>query len=72
MDSVILGERIATLRKKKGYTQAQLAEFLSISSKTVSRWETGEGFPEISIFPHLSKVLDVSIDSLLNDEDNIA
>ena len=72
MDSVILGERIAALRKKKGYTQAQLAEFLSISSKTVSRWETGEGFPEISIFPHLSKVLDVSIDSLLNDEDNIA
>lgn len=70
MDSVTIGERIALLRKKNGYTQQQLADILSISSKTVSRWETGEGFPEISIIPNLTKTLGVSIDQLLEDTNN--
>lgn len=70
MNSITVGERIALLRKKNGYTQQQLADILSISSKTVSRWETGEGFPEISIIPNLAKTLDVSIDQLLEDTSN--
>ena len=67
MDAFTVGERIALLRKKNGYTQQQLADILSLSSKTISRWETGEGFPEISIIPNLSKTLGVTIDQLLGN-----
>ena len=70
MDAFTVGERIALLRKKNGYTQQQLADILSLSSKTISRWETGEGFPEISIIPNLSKTLGVTIDQLLEDSNN--
>ena len=59
------GIRLARLRKGKNLTQAQLAELLNISNKTVSRWETGEGYPEISLLPDLADVLDVSSDYLL-------
>ena len=62
------GIRLARLRKGKNLTQAQLAELLNISNKTVSRWETGEGYPEISLLPDLADVLDVSSDYLLTVE----
>ena len=63
------GIRLARLRKGKNLTQAQLAELLNISNKTVSRWETGEGYPEISLLPDLADVLDVSSDYLLTGEE---
>lgn len=59
------GTKIADLRKKKGLTQAQLAEILNISNKTVSRWETGEGYPEITLLSPLARALSVSLDELL-------
>ena len=68
MDSCKIGMKIADLRKERGYTQEILAKALNVSNKTVSRWETGTGFPEISMLPQLSKLLGTSIDELLASE----
>ena len=59
------GAKIADLRKEKGLTQAQLADLLNISNKTISRWETGEGYPEITLLSPLAKALGVTVDELL-------
>lgn len=48
MDSKKFGEFIATIRKEKGWTQAELAEKISVTDKAVSRWERGLGFPDIN------------------------
>ena len=69
MDSCTIGMKIADLRKERGYTQETLAKALNVSNKTVSRWETGTGFPEISMLPQLSKLLGTSIDELLASEE---
>lgn len=67
MNSKDFGKRVAALRKEKGLTQSELAEKLNISNKAISRWETGEGYPEITILPSLAKELGVTVDELLND-----
>ncbi len=54
MNSKDFGKRVAALRKEKGLTQSELAEKLNISNKAISRWETGEGYPEITILPSLA------------------
>ena len=48
MDQVKIGKFIAALRKEKGLTQKELADSLSISDKTVSKWERGGGLPEVA------------------------
>lgn len=50
-----IGYRIKTLRKNKGLTQLQLAEKMFVSDKAVSKWETGEGNPELSILIKLAE-----------------
>lgn len=67
MNSITIGEKIAKQRKEKGLTQSQLAEMINVSNKTISRWETGEGYPEISLLIPLAKALGVSTDYLLKD-----
>lgn len=59
-------ENIKRLRLSKGITQKQLANILGISSKTVSKWETGLGQPEINQIAPLAQVFGVSIDELFN------
>ena len=49
MNQVLIGAFIATERKRKGYTQKHLSEKLGISDKTVSKWERGNGFPDVSL-----------------------
>ena len=61
------GKMIAEKRKEKGLTQLQLAEKLNVSNKTISRWETGEGYPDISILSALAHHLDITVDDLLAD-----
>lgn len=61
------GEKLATLRKKKNLTQEQLAEILNVSRQSVSRWEMDVAFPETEKLIKLSKLLDCSIDYLLNE-----
>jgi len=56
---------ISTRRKALGLTQQALADRLHISNKAISKWETGEGLPDISILKDLASVLEISVDELL-------
>ena len=67
MKSKDVGEKIAELRKKQNRTQKQLAEELGVTNKAVSKWETGEGYPDIVLLPDISYVLKISIDELLDN-----
>lgn len=60
-----LAERIKDLRKEKKMTQLELAELLNVTDKAVSKWETDEGNPDISLLSKLSDIFGVSIDYLL-------
>lgn len=62
------GEKIAVLRKEKGITQEAMAESLNVSRQSVSRWEMDAAFPETEKLIKLSRLLDCSIDFLLNDD----
>lgn len=68
MNAVRMGNKITKLRKKLGLTQMQLAQKLNVSDKTVSKWENGGGFPEITILPALSEVFGVPVDYLLKGD----
>lgn len=57
-------------RKELGMTQQQLADKLYVSDKVISKWETGKSIPDTSILLELSKVLQVSVEELLNDNIN--
>lgn len=61
----ISGETIRTLREQQKLTQAMLAEKMNVSDKTISKWETGRGYPDISIVPILAVNLNVSIAELM-------
>ena len=63
------GENLQTIRKKNHLSQEGLAEMLGVSRQAVSKWELGEGYPEVDKLLLLSKKLSVSIDSLLGGED---
>lgn len=60
-----MGKRIASLRKKKGLTQDQLAQRLGVTPQAVSKWENDLSCPDISILPELARELDISVDVLL-------
>ena len=62
------GKLIAELRREKGLTQKSLADAIGICAKTVSKWETGHGFPDITLISELSNVLGVDISKLLTGE----
>ena len=68
MDQIKTGQFIAGERKRKGYTQKQLAETLNISDKTISKWERGGGFPEVSLLLPLCGELGVTVNELLSGE----
>ena len=68
MDTYITGSAIKTLREKKGITQAQLANLLGVSSKAVSKWETGKGLPDITLIEPLAKALSVSVMELMSGD----
>ena len=65
MDHYVTGATIKVLREKYRMTQAELAEQLCVSDKTVSKWETGRGFPDVSLLEPLGKALRVSVPELL-------
>lgn len=63
-----LGEKILKLRKQKGLSQEQLGEEINVTRQTISNWELGETLPNPEQLKLLSKMLDVSIDELLDNE----
>lgn len=68
MDQIKIGGFIAEERKRKGYTQKILSEKLGISDKTISKWERGNGFPEVSLLIPLCSELDITVNELLSGE----
>lgn len=68
MNAKKTGGFISALRKEKGYTQTALAEILNVSNRTVSKWENGDGYPDITLLPEIAKALGVTVDELLNGE----
>ena len=66
MDAKKVGMFIAQLRKEKGITQKELADILHVSDKTISRWETGKGYPEVSIMRPISEFFEITITELLS------
>lgn len=68
MDQIKIGKFIATLRKERGLTQAQLGEKLGVTNKTVSRWENGNYMPDVEMLALLSKEFDVSINELISGQ----
>lgn len=68
MDQIKIGRFIAQMRKEQSLTQRQLADMIGISDKTVSKWETGSGLPEVSLMMPLCKILHISVNELLSGE----
>lgn len=68
MDQIKTGRFIASLRKERGMTQEMLGEKLSVTNKTISRWETGVYMPDIEMLKLLSELFSVSINELLSGE----
>ncbi len=68
MDQQKIGRFLAQLRKEKSLTQAQLAEMLGVSDRSVSRWENGATMPDISLFVPLCDALDMTLDEFLSGE----
>ncbi|MEM0529989.1 MAG: helix-turn-helix domain-containing protein [Candidatus Pararuminococcus gallinarum] len=66
MDQIKVGKFIAETRKSQGLTQRQLADVLSISDKTVSKWECGKGLPEVSLMLPLCGALNITVNDLLS------
>ena len=68
MDQIKIGKFINELRKGKNLTQQQLGEKIGVSPKTISKWETGKGMPDLSSLKPLSDCLEISINELLSGE----
>lgn len=68
MDQKKIGQFLKTLRKEKNITQEVLAETLNVSSRTISRWETGNNMPDISLLIELSQFYQVSISEIIDGE----
>ena len=66
-----IGENIAYFRKKNKLTQEELAEKLSVTSQAVSKWECDSSYPDITGMQALAKVLGVTIDEIINGEQQI-
>ena len=68
MNNYVTGGTIKSLREKRNLTQAELADKIGVSSKTVSKWETGKGLPDITLLQPLASALGVSLIELMNGE----
>ena len=66
MDQYVTGLIIKELREKKKITQVELARELNVSDKTISKWETGNGYPDITLLESIAKAFDISITELLS------
>ena len=68
MNTYVTGNTIRQLREDRRMTQADLAEKLGVSSKTISKWETGKGLPDITLLQPLAQALGISVIELMNGE----
>lgn len=68
MNPKTTGRIICEKRKEKGLNQIQLGQMLNVSNRTISKWENGDGFPDITLLPDISDCLGITIDELLTGE----
>ena len=68
MDSKHIGTLLTQLRRERNMTQLQLAEKLHVSPQAVSKWETGNGCPDVGLLPELSEIFGVSMPQLLRGD----
>ena len=68
MNPLNVGKKIALLRNKNSMTQSDLAIYLNVSNKAISKWETGQGYPDITHFPKLASLFNVSIDYIMGED----
>ena len=68
MNTYVTGATIKQLRENRSMTQAELAECLGVSDKTISKWETGKGLPDISLLQPLAGALGISVIELMNGQ----
>ena len=68
MNTYVTSATIKQLREKKNLTQAELAQRIGVSSKTISKWETAKGLPDISLLQPLAQALGISVIELMNGE----
>ena len=68
MNQYVTGAVIRKLREQKNMTQAELAEVLQVSDKAISKWETGHGYPDITLLEPLAAALGISVLELLSGE----
>jgi transcriptional regulator with XRE-family HTH domain len=68
MNPYVTGAAIKQLRERRNLTQAELADRIGVSAKTVSKWETAKGLPDVSLLEPLAKVLNISVIELMNGE----
>ena len=68
MDTYVTGAAVKALRESRKLTQAELGSMISVSSKTVSKWETGKGLPDISLLQPLAQALGISVIELMSGQ----
>ena len=68
MNTYVTSAAIKQLREKRNLTQAELAEKIGVSNKTISKWETAKGLPDISLLQPLAQALGISVIELMNGE----
>ena len=68
MNNYVTGSTIKQLRESRKLTQAELAEKIGVSSKTISKWETAKGLPDVSLLQPLAQALGISVIELMNGE----
>ena len=68
MNTYVTGVTIKELRENRKLTQAELAELIGVSSKTISKWETAKGLPDITLLQPLAQALGISVIELMNGE----
>ena len=71
MDNDRFARTIKNARLKKGYTQSQLADLLKVSNKTISKWETGRGYPDITLLAKITSILKLDYEELLQSNEYI-
>ena len=63
-----IAQNLRKYRKERGLTQEQLAKELAISAQSVSKWECGDGYPDIELLPNIANHLKISVDALLGND----
>lgn len=71
MDNYITGKTIKKLRENKNMTQLELANIINVSDKTISKWETSKGLPDVTLLEPLARALNISVAELMSGECNV-